>query len=95
MHARACYGGGMATNIHVRAVDDRLAEAAKARAAATHRSLSSYVRDLIEQDIARHESRRAMAALLDEIAADAQRPQVSRSETAAALAAAKREIGAA
>lgn len=85
----------MATNIHVRAVEDWLAEAAKARAAASNRSLSAYVRDLIVHDVDRYAARQAMNALLYEIAADTERPRVHRGSTAAALAEAKRDIGAA
>lgn len=82
----------MATNIHVRAVDDDLAAAAKRRAAATHRSLSSYVRDLIAEDVNRHDSRARMRELLEEIAND--NPGLDRETTAAALAEARREFDA-
>lgn len=84
----------MTTNIQVRAVDERLARAAKERASATHRSLSSYIRDLIERDLAESDSREGMRRLLAEIA-DGPRPRVTREASAAALAQARREIGAA
>lgn len=79
----------MTTNIQVRAVDDGLARAAKARADATHRSLSAYIRDLIERDLAEADSRTTMQRLLQEIADDA-RPRASRAATAEALAEVRR-----
>lgn len=82
----------MTTNIQVRGVDESLAAAAKARAHATHRSLSSYVRDLIERDLAESDARLAMRRLLREIADD-RGPRVSRDATAAALADVRREMG--
>lgn len=82
----------MVTNIQVRAVDEGLARAAKAKAEATHRSLSAYIRDLIERDLAESEERRAMRELLAEIAADPT-PPVPREVTAEALAQVRREMG--
>lgn len=83
----------MVRDIHVRVVDDRLAEAAKVRAKATHRSLSAYVRDLIERDLAQDKACRAMGDLLAEIAGDRERPHVPRTDTAATLADVHREPG--
>lgn len=83
----------MATNIQVRAVDDDLARAAKARAEATHRTLSAYIRDLIERDLAAHDAQSEMSRLLHEIRADGPR-HVSRDDTAAALAQVRSELAA-
>lgn len=58
------------TNIQVRSVDDALARAARERAAASHRSLSGYIKDLIERDLAESRARDALQAVLDEIEAD-------------------------
>lgn len=80
------------TNIQVRAVDERLAQAAKERAKYTHRSLSAYIRDLIERDLADDASRRGMRDLLSEIATDPERPQVPRVDTASALADVRHEM---
>ncbi|MDF8264371.1 FitA-like ribbon-helix-helix domain-containing protein [Luteipulveratus flavus] len=82
----------MATNIQVRSVDDDLAEAAKRRAAETHRSLSAYVRDLIERDVAQHGARARMQGVLDEIRADVVRPQATRAQVLEALEQARREM---
>ncbi|MGH8827806.1 MAG: FitA-like ribbon-helix-helix domain-containing protein [Jiangellaceae bacterium] len=82
----------MTTNIQVRGVDEKLALAARARADATHRSLSAYVRELIERDLAGSDSRLAMRRLLREIADDP-RPRVARDATPAALADVRREMG--
>jgi hypothetical protein len=92
MHASACLDAAMTTSIQVRGVVERLAAAAKARADATHRSLSAYIRDLIERDLAESDSRLAMRRLLPEIADDP-RPRVSRETTAAALAQVRGEVG--
>ena len=46
----------MATTIQVRSVDERMARAAKERASATHRSLSTYIKDLISADLERASS---------------------------------------
>ncbi len=82
----------MATNIQVRAVDDDLAEAAKRRAAETRQSLSSYVRELIERDVAQHDSRAALRAVLDEIRDDTTIPRVSDDDVSVALEQARREL---
>jgi hypothetical protein len=82
----------MATDIQVRAVDDALAEAAKARARSTDRSLSAYVRDLIRDDLTRAEAHRRNREVLAEIAADPNRPRLSREQVDAALADARRDL---
>lgn len=81
----------MATTIQVRSVDERMARAAKERASATHRSLSTYIKDLISADLERASSAERMAALLGEIHRDG--PIVDRGETAAALREVRREMG--
>ncbi len=81
----------MATTIQVRSVDEGLARAAKQRAIATHRSLSTYIKDLICADLERAGSADRMAALLAEIHEDS--PKVSRAETASALRDVRREMG--
>lgn len=83
----------MATNIHVRAVDDDLADAARRRADETHRSLSAYVRDLIADDLERAQPNHAMRALLSEIATDPNRGQVSHGDVLDALHQTRSEMG--
>lgn len=85
----------MATDIQVRAVDDELAAAAKARARATDRSLSAYIRDLIREDVARAAAQRQNRAVLDELATDPDRPRLTREQVDAAVAEARRDINAA
>lgn len=82
----------MATDIQVRGVDEELAAAAKAQAMATNRSFSAYVRDLIRVDLA--EARRRNQRVLEELAADPDRPRLSRDSTAAALTEARRDLDA-
>ena len=90
VHAAATLGH-MATTIQVRSVDEGLARAAKERASATHRSLSTYIKDLISADLEAAGSAERMSALLTEIRRD--NPRVSREETAAALRDVRREMG--
>ena len=82
------------TNIQVRAVDEQLAAAAKQRAERKGKSLSAYVRELIEHDLAADDRRRRMALLLAEIERDPDRPTIPRDQTAAALAAVRERLGA-
>jgi hypothetical protein len=84
----------MATDIQVRGVNEELAAAAKAQAMATNRSLSAYVRDLIRVDLARSEAQRRNQRVLEELAADPDRPRVSRDSAAAALTEALRDLDA-
>ena len=90
VHARATLGH-MATTIQVRSVDEGLARAAKERASATHRSLSTYIKDLISADLEAASSAERMSALLAEIRQD--NPRVSREDTATALHDVRREMG--
>lgn len=79
-------------DIQIRSVDERLAREAKARAAATHRTLSDYVKSLIEQDLRAASSVAQMELLLREIDSDPAAP-ADRNRTAAALADVRREMG--
>jgi hypothetical protein len=82
----------VATDIQVRGVSEELAAAAKAEAQATNRSLSAYVRDLIRVDLALSEARRRNQQVLAELAADPDRPRLSRDSVATALAEARRDL---
>lgn len=84
----------MTTEIQVRAVDEELAAAAKARAKATHRSVSAYIRDLIREDLARAAAQRQNRAVLDELATDHDRPRLTREQVDAALAEARHDLNA-
>lgn len=79
-------------DIQIRSVDKEMAQAAKERAAATHRTLSDYVKDLIESDLEAQRTRTRMQALLAEIEAADHKP-VDLADTAAALATARDELG--
>lgn len=82
----------MTTTVHVSSVDERLVEAVKARAAATHRTLSAYIVDLIEHDLTADQARLRMRRLLSEIQADP-RPLLDRRATSAALHEVRRDMG--
>lgn len=79
-------------DIQICSVDEGLARQAKARAAQTHRSLSDYLKSLIEADLAAAGRTDDMRRLLAEIEDDQEQP-VSRAETSAALAQVRREMG--
>lgn len=79
-------------DIQIRSVDKEMAQAAKERATATHRTLSDYVKDLIKSDLESQRTRTRMQALLAEIDAAEHKP-VDRADTAAALATARGELG--
>ncbi|MDQ3359514.1 MAG: hypothetical protein M3520_11965 [Actinomycetota bacterium] len=79
-------------DIQIRSVDEQLARDAKARAAETHRTLSDYVKALIEQDLRAARSRERMQRLLQEIDAGPH-ARVDRRQTAAALSDIRREMG--
>ncbi len=79
-------------DIQIRSVDEGLARQAKARAAQTHRSLSDYLKSLIEADLEAAGRADDMRRVLAEIADDREQ-LASRAETAAALAQVRREMG--
>lgn len=79
-------------DIQIRSVDEHLAREAKARAAQTHRTLSDYIKNLIQRDLEAAAQTQQMRALLAEIQAD-QQSLVPRSSTASALAEVRREMG--
>lgn len=83
----------MVTTIQIRSVDERLAEAAKQRAASQRQSLSDYLKGLIVQDLHVQDARAHRRALYEEITNDPDRPRVSREATAAALRQARGEMG--
>ncbi len=82
----------MSTNLQIRSVDDEFAAAAKAEAARRRMSLSDYLKELIHQDLTRSSAEKRRRELYDEVARTAP-TGVSREETAAALAEARREMG--
>lgn len=83
----------MMADLQIRSVDEGLARQAKARAAQTHRSLSDYLKSLIEADLAAAGRADDMRRVLAEIADDKEQQLASRAETAAALAQVRREMG--
>lgn len=79
-------------DIQIRSVDEGLARQAKARAAQTHRSLSDYLKSLIEADLEAAGRADDMRRVLAEIEDDREQ-LASRAETSAALAEVRREMG--
>lgn len=79
-------------DLQIRSVDEALARDAKARAAQTHRTLSDYVKNLIQRDLQTATQIQEMRALIAEIQEDKQ-TLVSRASTASALAEVRREMG--
>lgn len=93
MHPHAlAYARGMSTTLQIRSVETEFAAAAKAEAARRKMSLSDYLKELIRQDLERNSAERRRRELYAEIAHDAP-PLVSRTDTAAALAQVRREMG--
>ncbi len=79
-------------DLQIRSVDEALAQAAKAKAAADHLTLSDYVKHLIQRDLDAASRLATMRSLLAEIGEDAP-THVSRLDTAAALTEARRDMG--